>query len=431
MRIKTNQFLALTLAVVLLVSTLPGCSSTLTESQPEPESFKVSMDVNPSIEFTITDELVSSVDAFNDDGTAIIMATNVLGMTATDAVTSIVKEMVAAGYIAKSEIKPYLLITVSEDETRDSEVSEALTESLETAAVAALDENELGCKVKSTLVSGEVEAASDALGLSIGRYLLFKYIAEEEEVTIEAALETYGHMTIGELMDMFEDAKFAYKYKEIKEEDKEESDESSSDLLTPEQQLAMKAAFAALKLDREAARVVFHETYKSIKETYKTGLEALRVKGKKTVESDVQSQRALLRETMLADRRAALVTRTDAVAAAKARFLLAVSGLGISDEILDDILDDVDEEEEDADEDIDEDTDESENSSSEASSIENSSSEESSSEVSSEDESSVESEESEDESDDESEESEDDSDDESEEESSTISTENLSIHGKK
>ena len=422
MRTKTNQFLALTLAVVLLVSTLPGCSSSLTGSQSEPESesesYKVSMDVNPSIEFTITDELVSSVDAFNDDGTAIILATNVLGMTATDAVTSIVKEMVTAGYIAKTEIKPYLLITVSEDETRDSEASEALTESLETAAVAALDENELGCKVKSTLVSGEVEAASDALGLSIGRYLLFRYIAEEEDVTIETAIATYGHLTIGELMDMFEDAKFAYKYKAKKTEDKEELDESSSDSLTPEQQIAMKAAFAQLKLDRAAARVVFHETYKSIKETYKTGLEALRVKGKKTAENDVKAKRALLREAMLADRRAALAVRADAVAAAKAKFLLTVSELGISDEILDDILDDVDE---DADEDIDEDVDESEESSSEISSSETSSSEVSSSETSS---SEVNS--SEDSSSEESEESED-----SEDSSSTISIENLMNHGKR
>ncbi|MHB1453049.1 MAG: anti-sigma-I factor RsgI family protein [Saccharofermentanales bacterium] len=428
MRTKSNQFLALMLAVVLLVSTLPGCASTLTRSEPELESYKVSMDVNPSIEFTITEDKVSAVEAFNDDGTVILLATDVLGMSATDAVTSIVKEMITAGYIAETEIKPYLLITVAEDEAVDSETSEALTESLEVAAEAALTENELDCRVKSTVASIEVEQASDALGLSIGRYLLFKYIAQEQDVTIEDALATYGHLTIGELMDMFADAKFAYKYHGKKHEKIEDEDSdsdsssnssSASELLTPDQQLAVKAAFAQLKLDREAARVVFHETYKSIKETYKTGLEALRVKGKKSAESDARSQRALLRETMLADRRAAIITRADSVAAAKAAFILTLSELGISLDNYEDFLDGLnDDEETDVDEEEEESSSEissSEVSSSEVSSSEVSSSEVSSSEVSSSEESSSEVE----------------SADDSEDSSETISVDNLSVHGKK
>ena len=46
------------------------------------------LDVNPSIELTVTDGLVTGALAYNDDGTAIVLSANVIGMTSDAAISA-------------------------------------------------------------------------------------------------------------------------------------------------------------------------------------------------------------------------------------------------------------------------------------------------------------------------------------------------------
>jgi phosphoribosylaminoimidazole (AIR) synthetase len=215
MKRRLTGLLVLFLIAALALPGITGCTQIPTASA---ANYKVSLDVNPSIEFTVTDGLVSAVNAYNDDGTAIILATDVVGMTPEDAVKVIVEQMIAEGYIAPSEVKPYLLITVSENPDLDEEVVDGLEE----AAEEILEAYDVGCKVRSTMVAGSVEEEAAAAGMSIGRYVLFSYIAEEEGLSLEDAVLTYGHMTMGELMELFEDAKFAFRYRYEDEDDDDE-----------------------------------------------------------------------------------------------------------------------------------------------------------------------------------------------------------------
>ncbi len=327
---ERNTVLALMLTIAVLAFALPGCAGVPVTTAAE--SYKVSLDLNPSVELTVTGGTVTAVEAFNDDGSVIVLGTDVSGMSLSDAVTAIVTEMIAGGYIAKTEIAPYLLITVS----NDSEANPALSDALEQAAEAVIEGSEIPCKVKSTYVSGEVEAASDALGLSIGRYMLFKWIADEEGITVEDAVDSYGHLSIGEIMEMFKDAKFAFRYRDSSKDESVSGSEDESGFLgtlTPEQLAVVEPLFAQLKADLAAARDTFHSTYKAIRDAYKTGLESLRAPGKKDHEA-IQSQRTALRDTMLADRRAAITARADAVAAARETFVLGLTTAGIPQELL-------------------------------------------------------------------------------------------------
>ncbi len=359
---KQNVPLALLLTFAMLALIFSGCSAvpeqsqvqdgTASQNQVSPgeqtDSFKVSLDVNPSIEFTVTDGLVSAVKAYNDDGTEIELETDVMELNAAEAVTVIVQQMISAGFISVAEIEPYLLITVSEDEELDPETAEMLIALLEDAANLALSENEVSCKVKSTITSDDVKSESEALGLSIGRYLLFSYIALEEEITIEEALLTYGHLSIGEIIEIFEDAEFAFKYQETNENDNidEEQPDSEFEGLDPEQKEALQPAIDQLKLELKTARETFQEAFKNVKETYKDGLEGLRTEGKKENPEDLKSQRTLLRETMLEQRKLAIENKKTAYVEAKENFVATALELGIPAEVLSDFIEDLVEEEE-------------------------------------------------------------------------------------
>jgi hypothetical protein len=371
--------LALLLTMVLLVWTVAGCTPSRDASlfSPPDDVFKVSMDVNPSMELTIVEGLVSAVKAYNDDGSAVLMDAEVVGLSGEEAVAAIVAEMVQKGYIATSEIQPYLLITVAEDASMDPAAADALMTSLGAAADTALVQAELGCAVRSTTVSLETTQASEALGLSVGRYLLFRVIAQEKGISIEDVILTYGHLTIGEIMEMFDGAESAFMNQEgdtesgenpeeVGEEDagdeeligeEDPIDEEDLDELTPEQREALQPLFEQLKADMKVARETFHASFKQIKEAYKNGLESLGKPGKGGVTEEMKAQRTSLRETMLADRKAAIVGRKDAVMAARAAFLQAALELGIPEELLKDFTEDVDEEATETDEESDDETD--------------------------------------------------------------------------
>lgn len=168
-------------------------------------SYKLTLDVNPSIELTVKDGLVTGAAAYNDDGKAILLSANVTGLSANSAIDAIISEIAAAGYLNKADKEPYVLVTVAggadNPELRD-ELEDYTEKALEAAGVDG--------DVKSAVVSDDTASGAAAQGMSAGRYMVLQYIAKEKGITFEEAVALYGTMSISQLMEQFEDLDEAF-----------------------------------------------------------------------------------------------------------------------------------------------------------------------------------------------------------------------------
>lgn len=297
------------------------------KSAGEATSYTVSLDVNPSIEMTIANGVVSQIGAYNDDGQAIVLESEVVGLDANAAVEELVKALLGAGYLDSAEVQPCLIIAVAENE----ETAEKTAGSLEESAKGVLEGLGVDCIVKGASVSDDVAAEAASYGLSIGRYMLLDYIAKAENISMQEAREKYSGLKMGELMRMFEGLE------DLFDEPEEEEPQTG---LTPEQIVALEPALQAFQIELDAAQDVFHTAFKAIKEEYKGKVEALKEQfGGNAKTTEYKAALKELKITMLGDRRAAIAARQDAFNIAKENFRQAVAVLGLPEALLESYID--------------------------------------------------------------------------------------------
>ncbi len=181
--------------------------------------------------------------------------------------------------------------------------------------------------VQPGMITEELENEAASYSLPIGQYLLIKYIAETESISIEEAIDAYGGFSLGELLTQFPDAGYMF------EAQQDEMDLST--LLTPEQLAALEAAFALQKDAVTSAEKVFHDAFQSIKAAYRSKIHTVKQDERKADAASIQAALDSLKEQMLAEYNIALKTRDEAVAAAKSVFLEAVTAAGIAQDLLD------------------------------------------------------------------------------------------------
>ena len=103
----TKKIISLLLAFVMIVPTLllTSCAKEDDVKAPEGTVTRVTVDVNPSIEFMVDDQnKVVSVTALNDDGSILIAGEAIIGMQAEDAVEYVVSLATETGYIVKGNV---------------------------------------------------------------------------------------------------------------------------------------------------------------------------------------------------------------------------------------------------------------------------------------------------------------------------------------
>jgi len=299
------------------------------ESAGEALGYTVSLDVNPSIEMTIANGVVSEISAYNDDGQAIMLESEVVGLEANAAVEELVKALLGAGYLDSTDVQPCLIIAVAENE----ETAEKTAGSLEESAKGVLEGLGVDCIVKGASVSDDVAAEAASYELSVGRYMLLDYIAKAENISMQEAREKYSGLKMGELMLMFEGLEDLF-------DEPEEEEEEPQTGLTPEQIAALEPALQAFQIELDAAQDVFHTAFKAIKEEYKGKVEALKEQfGGNAKTSEYKAALKELKTTMLGDRRAAIAARQDAFNIAKENFRQAVAALGLPEALLESYID--------------------------------------------------------------------------------------------
>ncbi|MBQ2989433.1 MAG: hypothetical protein IJD59_10040 [Clostridia bacterium] len=167
-----RKFLCLALAMLTLVSALAltSCNKATPE---EGTVTRVTVDINPSVEFMVDDQnTIVSVTALNDDGSILIIGETFIGKTPEEAVELMVSIAAETGYLVEGNAQT-TENTVKISVSGDSKYAQKLMKAVEKKANATL---------KALDIQGHVEKA-EALGTEALRQMaLSTSIYTEEEL---------------------------------------------------------------------------------------------------------------------------------------------------------------------------------------------------------------------------------------------------------
>ena len=273
--------------------------------------YTISLDVNPSIELEVTDGLVTNVIAYNDDATALDLASLVVGLTPQEAVQVLVAALADGGYLAP-ELTPYLVITVSEEPD-----SPQIAEQLEQSALNALNTLQIECTVRSTVITQEVSEAAAGYGLSSGKYLILEYIAQSEGISLEEAIELYAGYRIANLLEQYSGAQDLF----TNEEDAQAWRE-----------VQLQEAIALFEQEMHSVMDQFHAAFRLVKDTYKSGVQNLKDTYGNAGDPQYRSELKILKDGMLTGKQAALDAMKSGKDTAWNNLLSTALALGYSQE---------------------------------------------------------------------------------------------------
>lgn len=343
MKKRFKALIVLTIVLTLITSVfLSGCAAapgapqvTDTAAQPQAaassEAFNagnisyVSIDINPSIELTLTDGVVTQAKAYNDDGAAIILTNDLVGLAPEQAVTSLVSSFASEGYITSESDDAAIVITVAGGQDA------ALADTLKQNAQQSLDTLGLKGDIVSTNVAEEIVQTAENTGLSIGRYLLLKRISSQQGITLEEAKQKYGAVKMSELLKMIDDLdKFLEEVKQVN---------SALDALTPEQLQMLTQPRETFKAAMRTAQKAFLEARTQAKNAFMAARDAAKdafIDGKDN--DAIKAAKKQIKDAFAIAKKTATETLKQAKIKAREDFKAAVAGFGLSEEAIEQLL---------------------------------------------------------------------------------------------
>ena len=166
-----KRVLCLVMSVMMLLSSIVVFASCGGKNPEEGTVTRMTVDINPSVEFMVDDEnKVVSVTALNDDGSILIVGEAFVGKTAEEAVELMLSIAVETGYLVQGNVEADEN-TVKISVSGDTKYAKNLLKDVEKKASDALDKLD---------INGQVEKV-EALGLEALRALALKTSLYPEE----------------------------------------------------------------------------------------------------------------------------------------------------------------------------------------------------------------------------------------------------------
>lgn len=287
----------------------------------------VTVDINPSIQLVVENGVVLEAQAFNDDGSAIILSYDVLGQTPHEAIDTLIDAFAIDGYISEEdEEEASVVITVTGNDEED------LADGLKQRAEERVKELNLECEIISARVSQEDTEAAKGSGLSTGRYILIQQLAIEEGISFEEAKEKYASMKMRNILELVGDAEELF--------EKGEEFTELLDGLTPEQQEILTRAKNAYQTAVKNAQKAFIQAGKDAQKYFKDAKKQAQETFKATKDNgEWQKAQKTLKQQFATIKNEAKQIAKQEKEQAKEAFMAAVAGLGLSDDETEEILD--------------------------------------------------------------------------------------------
>lgn len=194
-KIMTAMAACLALAILAIWGVWRGRGPATSEPV-KPVASYLTIDVNPSIRFTVVEGKIADYVAVNDDAKPILNDLELKGKTVQEAVPFVIAALLEQGYLAQEEQAPVLLVAAY-----GGEQPEVLLETATQVAKESLESKQIDTYIVSQQVIDveTVTKLAKEYGVSEGKmqYVL-NLLAEENEVSLEGATSS----TVVELFGM-------------------------------------------------------------------------------------------------------------------------------------------------------------------------------------------------------------------------------------
>jgi hypothetical protein len=277
------------------------------------QSTYVSLDVNPSLEFSLNMyDRVLSVKGVNDDGVQILENVdldNLSNKTIDEAIKLTVQNITEQGYF-DGDTTGEMVITVS---GKDLKKSAELADKLKKISEETASEKNATVEVEAEGVGKERVEQAKELGITPGKLRLIEKLKESANDPESIKVDDW-------------------KNKSVKEIQKATRAKKTENLLSEDQKTLIEPALEAFKAAVVKAGEDFNTAFDAIKTNYIQQINDL--KAQYTDSGEMKKKLNELRIKMLEERRAELTKLSEAVEKAKETFIKATENLGLSEDVL-------------------------------------------------------------------------------------------------
>ncbi|MEA4888928.1 MAG: hypothetical protein VB070_05650 [Clostridiaceae bacterium] len=278
------RYLAAALVVVMLVSIITVAGLALSNTTVA----AVSVDINPSIELSVNAlNRVVAVQAFNEDGEAILTQLSLIGKPVKAAVNEIITAAAEAGFLAEDG-SSIIAITTSAD---IGIIRDKLEQDTEEAAQEALEEEEQEAVVyHDNTALNRIEEAHK-LGITPGRLnLIQKLIALDPTKHVDDYLNTKASDIMKEVVRLQKARRLANGETELSESGQETlSGDSTQESIDPSES-AIKESEKIVRQSEKETRESIKASEKATRESIKESEKAVRESVKESEEADRRTQ---------------------------------------------------------------------------------------------------------------------------------------------
>lgn len=208
------------IAAVLAITAVSGYAYT------NPTSY-VSLDVNPSIEYSVNAfDRVVSVTAVNDDGEVITKELDLKNEKITKAIQKTVDKLIETGYITDDDNAGIIIAISNSDEKK----AEDLAEEIEEETQDYMEENGETAEVEAEAVGKERVEEAKAMGVTPGKLNLVQKLAASSDDVDEIDVEEWLNKSVKEINKTIKENRKSIKDNETTEElDEEEIEDEDLD----------------------------------------------------------------------------------------------------------------------------------------------------------------------------------------------------------
>lgn len=273
--IMKKLFLAFTLLAVFFLAACaePNLSNETPTYNPEDASTFITVDINPSITFTLDEDgVITGYVLSNEDAEIVAADLTFIGLTYEDALALFLDAAIETGYVDVTRTDNVVVVTITQEaeagyEAFQNEVQAKIAQHLSRSGIQAAVEN--GAEYYA-----DIREEAEANDVSVGRIILIRAAMQNDEtLTFEAALETDPEVLRQQLQADFQSWIDAYK-----SEREEEASVIKEDI-----KALVEARIAEYEAAVEAGEIVPPESREELKDQlieqfrqFKEDLESLR-----------------------------------------------------------------------------------------------------------------------------------------------------------
>lgn len=268
-------FLTFTLLAVFFLAACaePTLSDETPTYDPQDASTLITVDINPSITFTLDEDgVITGYVLSNEDAEIVAADLTFIGLTYEDALELFLDAAIETGYVDVTRTDNVVVVTITQDaeagyEAFQAEVQAQIARHLSNSGIQAAVEN-------GSDYYEEIRELAEANDVSVGRIILIRAaMRNDETLTFEAALETDPEVLKETLQADFEARVEAYKAER----------EGEASAVKDEIKALVEARIAEYEASVKAGEIVPPESREELKDQlveqfrrFKEELEALR-----------------------------------------------------------------------------------------------------------------------------------------------------------